>query len=163
MPRNTIKYEPRSGVHADEVVEIVVSAVDVMVGRVVVSPIVVSSVELVLNMVVVGTIVLSEVVGDVAHVDVLVVCVGVVVVLVVVVVARVLGNKTPSAIIVLKQTLVNKMTNPSEILGYFLTFLFNHNMMGFFNFWGGLGGGKEGGGGNLVSSYLTSISLYKPS
>ena len=118
---------------------------------------------LVVGMVVVGSIVLSNVAGDVAHVDVLVVCVGVVVVVVVVVVATDLGNKTPSAIIVHRQTLVNEMTKPSEILGYSVTFLFTLNMKGFFNSWGGLGGGKEGGGGNLFSSYLTSISLYKPS
>ena len=161
MPRNTIKYEPRSGVHADEVVEVVVSAVDVMVGRVVVGPIVVSSVEvLVVGMIVVDSNVISDVVGDVAHVDVLVVCVGVVVV---VVDDTDLGNKTPSAIIVLMQTLANRMPNPILIFGYSPTPLFNRVIIGFFVSWGGLGGGKEGGGGNLVSSYLTSISLYKPS
>ena len=84
-----------------------------------------------------------------------------VVVVVVVVVEPDLGNVTPSAIIVLTQTLANKIPKPSVILGFCLATLFTFINWGYFVIWGGFGGGIVGGGGNLFTSYLYSISLYK--
>ena len=70
-----------------------------------------------------------------------------VVVVVVVVVEPDLGNVTPSAIIVLTQTLANKIPKPSVILGFCLATLFTFINWGYFVIWGGFGGGiKEGVG-----------------
>ena len=124
---------------------------------------VVSSVGAIVDTVVGGSVVFKKVVvGIVVTVVVLVVCVGVVIVVVVVMLAD-LGKITPIAIIALMQTLANSMANTSDILGYVATNVFALVMTESFAFCGGFGGGIEGGGGNLFSSYLSSISLYKPS
>ena len=124
---------------------------------------VVSSVGAIVDTVVGGSVVFNKVVvGIVVPFVVMVVCVGVVIVVVVVMLAD-LGKITPIAIIVPMQTLANSMANTSDILGYVATNVFTLTMKVSFGFCGGFGGGIEGGGGNLFSSYVLSISLYKPS
>ena len=92
--------------------------------------------------------------------DVVVVVAAVVVVVAVVVVAD-FGELSPSTmavVIALKVIPEKKMPNPIAILGYLLAILFNHTVRELSEFFGGLGGGIDGGGGSLIS-----ISSYKTS
>ena len=101
-----------------------------------------------------GSFVLTDVAAVDVAVDVMAVDVGVAVVVVV----SDLGKLSTSATIVLRQILINKMFNPSAILGYFRFTLFKQIMRKFREVWGGFGGGIDGGGGSL-----SSISSYKAS